>query len=184
MRALLVLPILLAALLGACGGDDGGGTAEGTGFTVEVPDGWADASDRAEALEFAGFRPDLVLVGPPRDGFTPSVNVVVEAGVPPETRLDGYVEAGRAVLRAGRLGEEEIPGGEVELGEVRAAGVGGERAATFDHVRTVDGRRLRARQVVALRGSTAYTLTFTDLAERFDSSVSKLNSVLASWRWR
>jgi hypothetical protein len=195
VRSLLVLLGLLCALaLPACGGggdggSDGGsgggerGEVEGTGYTLDVPAGWEDATSRASELGFAGFQPDVVLVGKQVEGFRPSVNVVLESSLSPDVELGDYVEAGRQVLRRGRLGGQRIPGEDVELGEVRDAGVDGERAASFEHERSIEGRRLRARQIVVLRESSAYTITYTALADRFDAGLRELDRVVASWRW-
>jgi hypothetical protein len=183
---LLAVLALVLGLAGCGGGDDGddGRVVEGTGFELELPDGWSDASERARQLEFAGAKPDVVLVGSAVGGFTPRINVIVEAGISPDARLADDVEAGRRALRTGRVGERRIRGADAEVGEATAAGLGGERAAAFDHVRTVEGRRVRTRQIVALRRGTAYTLTYAAPPDAFDAGLGALNEVLATWRWR
>jgi hypothetical protein len=175
--------LALVAASGGCGSDENE-VVGGKGFEVSVPDDWDDATDRAEEVAFAGFAPEILFVGDREEGFQPSINVVRESSLAPDLSLSRYVEAAQEVLEQGTVGGEEIPGEDPEIEKPSRTTLAGEPALSFDQERSIEGKRLRLRQVIALRGRAAYSVTYTALEDRFDDDLGRFRSTLESWRWQ
>jgi hypothetical protein len=177
--------LLCLTLCAGCGDDngDGGKVVEGTRYELTVPDGWNDQSERADDAEFAGFRPEVILTGEREEGFQPNLNVIHESSLAPDVDLDSYLETTRSQLEGGSVPGADL-GRDVEVGEPAPARLGGERALTFDHSRSVEDKRLKVRQLIALRGGGAYVLTYTALEDRFEDDLGRFESAVDSWRWK
>jgi hypothetical protein len=142
-------------------GDDGK-TVSGTGYEIGVPGGWKDVTPaKQKQLE-------VVL-----SSAGATVNVVRETNLPAGITLDRYFEAGR-----GRAG--------VELPRTpEPATLGGEDAITYTFPNEArDGGKLRQRQVVAIRDSVAYVVTFSARDASFADQSKDFDAILASWRWK
>lgn len=180
--------ILLAVLaLAGCGGEDQE-QVEGTGYVYAVPDGWEEKA--GEDLEVGGFRPDSVVVGESEDDFATNVNVIREDGVPREITAAQYAEASLAGLRdpaAAGLPPEIAEAVEsvrpTRISEPRDAELDGEEAVEWDYRSAQGGRQARVRQVAAVMGGAAYTVTLTVPPDRFEEGNEALDEIVDSWSW-
>jgi hypothetical protein len=193
------MPLRFVALLAAaalalagCGGDDDEDRVDGTGYTYAVPEGWADASGRAEEeIEIGGFRPDTLVLGESEDDFATNVNVIREAGIPRGVTAAQYAEVSLAGLRdplaAGFPPEvaetlEEL--NPRQISDPRDAELDGEEAAAWGYTSTQDGRDVRVRQVATVMDGAGYTVTLTALPDRFDEAIASFDEMVDSWRWK
>jgi hypothetical protein len=191
LRFVAVLAAAALALAG-CGGDDDEDRVDGTGYTYAVPDGWEDASDRAEEeIEIGGFRPDTLVLGESEDDFATNVNVIREAGIPRGVTAAQYAEVSLAGLRdplaAGFPPEvaetlEEL--NPRQISDPRDAELDGEEAAAWGYTSTQDGRDVRVRQVATVMDGAGYTVTLTALPDRFDEANASFDEMVDSWRWK
>lgn len=80
MRFCVAILAVLALLTG-CGGDDGSsnkdGRASGSGYSVALPSGWSDVTDRPEVAG-SPIRIDRLFTKRRRNGFATNVNVIRE----------------------------------------------------------------------------------------------------------
>jgi hypothetical protein len=144
---------------------EGGKTVAGTGYEATLPPGWRDVTKSSTS---GRVRSDLVLAS-----ALGTINVALETDLPAGITLDQYFQAGRAKATA-KLPPRPEP---TTLAGVDAI------TYTFSDV-TDKGRRVRDRQVVAIRDGVAYVVTFGVREERFDEEVRSLDAFLASWRWK
>jgi DcrB-like protein len=137
-------------------------TVSGTGYEIGVPGGWRNVTRSANNKQL-----DLLL-----SKAAATVNVVRETSLPAGITLEQYFEAGRA--RAG-----------VELPRTpKPATLGGDDAITYTFPHEVQGRKLRQRQVVAIRDGVAYVVTLTAREAGFADQSKDFDAILASWRWK
>jgi hypothetical protein len=190
-RLIALLAVAALGLAGCSGDDEDEDPVEGTGYTYSVPDGWEDASDRAEdEIEVGGFRPDTLVVGEREDDFATNVNVIREDGVPEGVTAARYGELSLVGLRdpaaAGlppELAEAIENLNPTRISEPRDAELDGEEAVAWDYRSTQNGRNVRVRQVAAVMGGAGYTVTLTVLPARFEEGTGALEEVVESWRW-
>jgi hypothetical protein len=187
-----LLTLLAALALGAagCGGDDD--PVEGAGYSYSVPDGWQDVSDDADdEIDIGGLRPDSLVVGEREEGFAPDVNVIREGGLPAGITTAQYADVSLAGLkdpeRAGLPPELVDIVGKLEphdFSETRDTELDGEEAVVWDFSgKSRDGDDTRVRQVTAVRGRSAYTVTLTVRPDRFEDETDALDEVVESWEW-
>jgi hypothetical protein len=191
-NGLVILLVLLALGGSGCGGEESA-TVSGDGYSYDVPEGWADRTEESldiPEVELAGFRPDTVVVGERHDGFSSNVNVVREPGIPEDFTAARYAQVAIGTLRdpasSGFPPEvvERIESMEIrDLTELGKPPLGGERGAAWEYASTREGRPLRARQLAAVRGNSAYTLTYTASPEGFEEGLPGFEKVIESWRW-
>lgn len=177
----VVLALLVAIALAACGGGSGGtegasgGTqATGSGYAVSLPPGWSDGTAQAKS----GVSPinfDRVFLGPRTEAFTANVNVVRESA-PASTGLSQVVAAGRRQLQGGF--------GATNISTPAERTLDGERALSYTYDVSRRGKALRGQQVVALHGGVIYYATLTSAASAFDANHRPYEEILGSWRWR
>lgn len=188
MLRLLVAALLAAGLLAGCGGDDaddgGNGAVEGTGYTVELPDGWDDRSDQSEDFAAAGFEPDVVMSDDPEGGFARNINVLRQTSLADGVDVDRLAQDSRRALQDPEL-LEQLGGGlePTDISDVTELQLDGEPARAFDYSSERDGRELRFRQVYAVEGGTGYVITYTALADDFEEGAQALDEVVDSWTW-
>lgn len=191
-RRSLAAAALVAALaiFPACGGDDddgGGGskpgTVQGTGYEVTAPKGWTNEKDTAKHSR-QGFEPDTILLGKRVEGYQANVNVIRETSLVEGMTVEQYVAAARRLLEQQRqqAGNDKLSAEPV--GQPASTSLDGEKAQSLDQVADLQGKRLKQRQVVALRDGVAYILTYSAPADRFDDQVGGLREIVSSWRWR
>lgn len=135
-------------------------------FTFVTPKGWI-----AERYS----DPDIVVQ---LNGDTPpgSFNVSTEM-VSQRIALAQYIEAGIAQVRGGVAGYEPGPRG------TQSITLGAESAGLIDYYATVGGARLYFLQIIAVRGETAYVLTFNTQPNDRDAYLAQAQIVLDSWRF-
>jgi hypothetical protein len=192
-----VLALLVSGLLATsvgCDSDDGdgeGGTVEGTGYSFELPEGWAsgDVDDEAVAeaagLSGAGGATYDAVAGAPRDEGEdgPTVTVLVLAETPPNLTLPRFAALARETLGA--------PGPDgstpVELIErpspLERTRVAGEAAVEFGAETSVGGSELRQRFVLTARGPATLAISFGAPTDSFDTNEPAFEEILSSWRW-
>jgi hypothetical protein len=184
IRAALCVSALLAGLPAGCGGDDDvqsastpapkrdAPAAERTGYTVELPGGFRDVTNR-----FAGtaIKVDLAYVKRVESGFATSF-VVIREQPGGEFQLDDVMESftKQAEAQATEAGFSEVEDRELD----------GVPAKTYSFLsRNDENGPLRQRQVVAVKGDAIYTITWSVPADEFQAQEATLNRTLASWRW-
>ena len=174
------LAVALSAL--GCGEDDAGKVVTGTGYEVTVPDGWRDRSEEGEDVEVQGFSPDIVLIGERDDGFTTNLNVIRTPGVTRELDAQTRLER-RLIERGGAPGAAELRPAQ-NLTPVERTELGGEDARAYEFEIRDGERRIRVRQLLAIREEVAYFATLTTAPGRFDEDRDDFESILESWTWR
>jgi hypothetical protein len=178
-RQMVVLLIALGMLAAGCGNDDGadagagssGPKASGTGYELELADGW---TDRTNETQGSVIRFDLLLV---RRGDSPSASInILRENVGKEAENDELNELFRGQVRAA---------GARDVTPTRRAELGDEEAFTYKYAqRGPDGEALRGRQVALVHDGHAYTITLSALKEYFGEANMQFSQMLSSWRWR
>jgi len=185
-----------ALTVAACGEDEEQGAVTGEGYAFDLPEAWSDSTDRAEDLgeEVAGDIPagdlgtqyDSLATDEPVDGFATNVNVIVQGSLAGEIDSRRFVESSRRVFTDPALSSQflptsvEVTGGPTEMAETDVGGVSG---YSFDVETEAADRQLTQRFVGVVNDGSAYAITFTALADEFDSEVADLESILDGWTW-
>lgn len=119
--------------------------------------------------------------------FRPNLTVVrTSEGIPAGTTA---LELAKANLRTSRqLGTlpEGAGGGSVSFSgsKVKKTKLDGEPAAYYEQVADSPVGEIRQRQIYAVRGGTAFGLTYGGLeAQQFKRNLPSLEKILDSWRW-
>jgi hypothetical protein len=168
-----ILPLLLIAALGlgtaACGSEDD--AVEGSGYSVELPDGWSDRTD--DASKESPIRLDRVFVGPKADGFAANVNVVREPR-PENATLEEIEQAGRPQIRA--LGGREIS-------QAKSVELSGERGLSHTYRIREGGRALEGEQFIVIHEGRVYNVTVTAATKGFADARRDFREITGSWKW-
>jgi hypothetical protein len=176
---------VLALMLGGCGGDGGDperastpppksdtAGAEGTGYTLQPPEGYRDLSDRFEG---SAVRVDLAYAEKPRGEFATNIVVIRE-------QPGGDFDLGDAVKAFTQQAEAQA--GDEGVSAVEDREIDGVEAKTWAfQSRSEDNGRIRQRQVVAVKDGAIYTITWSVAADAFEAQEATLDEILASWRW-
>ncbi|HEX2031781.1 MAG TPA: hypothetical protein VHL78_10320 [Actinomycetota bacterium] len=134
-------------------------------YCVEVPQGWQESQETIQGSPADAFASPT---------FDPVVLVFAEEGEP------GL--ATEALAESQRAAQEENG---VFPGPMRPVDVGGTPAVAWEFTNTVDtGDVLRYRNVVLVRGGTAWTIQFLVERDRFSRAVTKFERMLESWAWK
>jgi hypothetical protein len=137
-------------------------------YTVVPPEGWAEATDRAEGV--AGV--DLVLLSSRKvDGFA---NNLVVLG------LDGGEETLHAELDRGRA-QMEAAGRTVSDAPDRT--VGGAPASGFTTVFEQQGITIVSRTWAVVHAGRVFLLTLSASRRDADHALTELDEILSSWTW-
>ncbi|MGH2954025.1 MAG: hypothetical protein ACRDK9_08400 [Solirubrobacterales bacterium] len=194
-RPLLALALVAAAVAAGCGDDDEpAGPVEGTGYTYELPEGWQDQSglgdEASEQVDETlpapiGADVDSLSADETEDGFATNVNVIRTSSIAPGVTAEQIARQNARVLGSPGPAAQILPEGSEILGEVAIGEVdlGGDVASSLEYSATFEGRSNRLRQLFAVRGGNAYTITFTALEDLFDDEVADLDQLIESWRW-
>lgn len=157
-------------VLAACGGGEGGTT--GTGYAVDLPDGWSDKTSEAENYE-SPIEFDRFLAKDRQDGFSTNANVLYERAPAGATLDEVEVEFKRQLQQFGAKG--------VTPAEDRE--VGGEPGRSREYRVFLSGQALRGRQVFTIHDGLLYTITFSARRDAFGADQSGFERLLDSWRW-
>ena len=168
--------MILALLIPACGGGDGGEggpRAEGSAYTVSLPEGWRDSSDD-EAADEVPVKFDRLFTGDRVEDFTVNVNVIREPK--PDADIEEIVAAGQKQIE-GDFGATDLsPPDKRELGE--------DSAFSYTYTLEQGGMTLRGEQVAAVHEERLYTVTLTTPAEAFEEQQPEFQEILDSWEWK
>jgi len=173
----LTAAIAVALLIPACGGADdrggGGREAQGSQYTVSLPDGWRDSTDD-DAADEVPVKFDRLFTGDRVEDFTVNANVIDEPK--PDADIEEIVAAGQKQLEGGSGATDLSPPDKRELGEDSA----------FSYTYTLEraDRTLRGEQVVAVHEERLYTVTLTTPAEAFEEQQAEFQEILDSWEWK
>jgi hypothetical protein len=185
-RRIAALLLALTAFAAAgCGDDDSKDAAEGTGYEVELPGGWTQSDEQAE-VGTAGIETDSVWFGPTVEAFRINGNVIIEGSLARGTRVRDYVEAGRRILRDARAREQLGLSDGVRPSKfepLRTTSLDGDAAISTGYVNEAGGKRLRVKQVAAIRDGKAYNITYTAPEDRFADQLDEFDAIVASWKW-
>ena len=166
---LLVVPVLAVALP-ACGSSEE--KVEGSGYSVELPDGWKDRTDDAEK-QTGGIKVDRLFIGPRVEGFATNVNVLREAR-PANASLEEIEQRGRPQIR-GVGGKNISQAKPVELGD--------ERALSHTYRISQQGKQLRGEQYIAIHDGRVYNVTVTSVPSAFADAQKDFKEIADSWKW-
>jgi hypothetical protein len=111
--------------------------------------------------EFNGIRIDLLAAGPVDQGFSPNVNVIIKA-------YTGSVDWAQIFVDVRQALQASFPdlGNYVEAAKEYDGMTYGE----IGYTATVNGNPFEFVQVIVMNKGTVTTITFTDLAGRFDQN--------------
>jgi hypothetical protein len=175
---------LLAGLPAGCGGDDDvrststpaaksdAPAAEGTGYTVELPEGFRDVTSRFDG---SAIRVDLAYVKKVDSGFATNF-VVIREQPSGEFQLDDVMET--------FIKQAEVQATDAGISEVEDRELDRVPAKTYSFLsRNEENGPVRQRQVIAVKGDAIYTITWSVSADEFEAQEATLKRTLASWRW-
>ncbi len=179
-RHAVALLLALGLLLAGCGGDDDAGdgdgalrkgAASGTGYALQLAEGWKDATKDAEG---SVIRFDLVVA---KQGATFNTNVnVIREKLPEDAALEDLRKIYRGQLTS--VGAKNISG-------TRPAAVDDEDAFTYEYDQQGStGEQIHGRQVAVVHDGHAHTITLSALATEFDAANQEFSQMLRSWRWK
>lgn len=168
--AIVVLTCSLVFVAGC--GSKAGDARSGSGYEVDLPDGWSDDTEEAEEAETA-IRFDSLLRKEREDGFATNVNVIRER-VGDDVALGDVEDTYEQQLR--QFGASNI-------GKPVERELDGDPAVVRDYDYDQQGMDLAGRQLAVVHGGRLYTVTFTALATAFDDEVAEYEQILDSWRW-
>jgi DcrB len=171
IRPLLLLVVVLALGLPACGSSEEEGV-EGSGYTMELPDGWKDRTEDA-AKQSPGIKVDRLIIGPRVEGFATNVNVIREAR-PANSTLEEIEQQGRPQIRG--VGGRDIS-------QAKPVELGGERALSHTYRIRQQGKLLTGEQFIAIRDGRVYNVTVTSAPSAFADARKDLREIADSWKW-
>jgi hypothetical protein len=177
----ILAALCVAAFLVGCGDDDDAPTAstpardapsgvEGTGYTVQPPEGFRDVSSQVDG---SAVKIDLAYAERGGAGFATNL-IVIREEPDGDPGLDAVMEefTKQAEGQATDAGISEVEDRELD----------GTPAKTYSFdSRNTDS--VRQRQVIAVKDGAIYTITWSAPADEFESQEATLDRALASWRW-
>ncbi|MGH3506021.1 MAG: hypothetical protein ACRDO2_02320 [Nocardioidaceae bacterium] len=153
----------------ASDGEDTTTPAEGTGYTIALPEGWSDVTE--EAAENQSLV-DLAIAAEPVDSFRTNFNVVKPQ--PFAGTEDELVEQSAQELES-VTNSKVTPVDAVEFDGVRALGQTSTLAAPQGDVTLI--------QFMVVRDEQIHPVTMTFLAANEDDATAVMEDIIASWQW-
>ncbi len=164
MRGVLLL--VVSFLFFACTTDEGESprkivngkySNKTNGVSLQFPANWKFETDK----KYGGTKIDFIAVGPVAQGFSPNVNIIIK---PFEESADWTQILGSVKLSL----QTSFP----DFGNYAESikEVGGVEYAEIGYTASESGTLFEFIQIIVLNRNTATTITFTDLATRFDSN--------------
>jgi hypothetical protein len=136
-------------------------------FSVVLPDGWSDGTDRLTGVALTGYFGRVI------DGFTMNVNVVREPVGNLSLRM--FLRATRTDVRKALHVASVTP--------TTPRLMDGENALEYTVIDTQAGRALEQRQTLVIRNGAGYVITYTALLSNFAFYRSDADAILDSWQW-
>ncbi len=142
-------------------------TAPDSDFSVELPDGWSDATDKA-----ASFGAVTAYLGPADNGFATNVNVVRQeiGNVTVAQYANGTMQGVRSI-------------GATSITDPAPRTIDGSDALEYSFTDKQAGRTLKQRQTVVVHNEVGYVITYTALPEAYDTSRPDADALIDSWQW-
>jgi outer membrane murein-binding lipoprotein Lpp len=137
-------------------------------FTVVPPEGWAEATDRANGVK--GI--DLVLLSSKKVGSFAN-NLVVLSSPGDEQTLRDEMDQGRTQLQAAGRTVSAAPDQQVA----------GATATGFTSTFEQQGIKVAARSYGLVHRGRVYLLTLSSSQEDADHALTELDEILSSWSW-
>lgn len=142
-------------------------TAPDNDFSVVLPAGWHDATDKA-----ASFGAVTAYLGPASNGFATNINVVRQ--------------------QIGNVGVTEYAHGTMQgVRSVGATGITDPAPRTIDGADALEysfsdkqaGHNLKQRQTVVVHSGVGYVITYTALTGGYETSRAEADALIDSWQW-
>lgn len=137
-------------------------------FTVVPPEGWAEATDRAQNVRDI----DLVLLSSKKVGSFAN-NLVVLSSPGDDQTLRDELDKGRTQLQAAGRTVSAAPGQQV----------GGTTATGFTSTFEQQGIKVVARSYGLVHQGRVFLLTLSSSQEDADHALTELDEILSSWSW-
>lgn len=148
--------------------DSSGERLSGTGYTIEAPDGWRDATQLAGGT--TGIKVDLAMSADPTGGVSTNINVIRRpASGMPDLASAAQIVASQA---SGGGASEKLP--DIKIDGEPASGRGYETKAP-------NGKTIAQQVYVVKRQDSVYLITLTTAVGEMDGSV--LTDALQTWTW-
>jgi hypothetical protein len=185
--------IACLAAFPACGGSNEGGAFDGSGYTLEIADGWEDTTDEAPSVgdlgiddpAIAAISVDATITGEESDGFAPNLAIVTTPAPGKATALK-LAEANLRTTQASGELPSGAGGGAIDTSgaEVEETDLGGEPAASYEQVSEAPQGEARQLQIYAVHEGTAYALTYSGLESgQYEENLPDVEAMLSSWEW-
>jgi hypothetical protein len=142
-------------------------TAPDSDFSVALPAGWTDATDKA-----ASFGAVTAYLGPSDNGFATNVNVVRQqiGSVGVDQYANGTQQGVKSI-------------GATSVTDPAPLTIDGEDALEYSFSDKQAGRSLKQRQTVVVHNDVGYVITYTALPDAYDASRADADALIASWQW-
>jgi hypothetical protein len=142
-------------------------TAPDSDFSVALPDGWSDATDKA-----ASFGAVTAYLGPANNGFATNVNVVRQqiGSVTVTQYANGTMQGVRSI-------------GATSITDPSPRTIDGSDALEYSFTDKQAGRTLKQRQTVVVHDEVGYVITYTALPAAYDTSRPDADALIDSWQW-
>lgn len=136
-------------------------------FSVLLPDGWSDGSDKLSGLALTGY------FGRTIDGFAININVIRQPVG--NVSLQAFLRATRASVRKALQVQSVTP--------ATPRLIDGEPAFEYTVLDQQVGRALKQRQTLVIRDGNGYVITYTAPLSNFDFYRGDADAILDSWQW-
>lgn len=136
-------------------------------FSVVLPDGWTDGTDKVSGIALTGY------IGPVIGGFAININVL--RSPVGDVSLQKFVRATRSSLRSAvRVTSMSPPTPRL---------VDGEAAYDYSVIDQQVGRALEQRQTLIIRDGSGYVVTYSAPLSNYSFYRNDADAILDSWRW-
>ena len=191
--ALCLLFIACPLAFAACGDSSDGGKFDGSGYSLEIADGWEDTTEAAPSVDDLGFDDpalsaisvDATITGEESDDFAANL-AVVTTEAPGSATARKLAEANLETASAQGSLPEGAGGGAIDVSgsEIEETELGGEPAASYEQVVGSPAGEARQLQLYAVRDGTAYAVTYSGLdAGQYEEQLPDVQAMLGSWTW-
>jgi hypothetical protein len=185
--------IACLAIVAGCGTSAGGGPFDGTGYSLEIVDGWEDTTDDAPDVSDLGFDDpalesvsvDATITGDEDDGFAANL-AIVTTPAPGRTTARKLADANLSTTQAQGTLPSGAGGGSIDTtdSKVEETELGGEPAASYEQVAQAPQGDARQLQLYTIHEGSAYAVTYSGLdSGQFDEQLPDVEAMLDSWTW-